>query len=92
MRIRAFAIGLALAWATIGGAHATDVVFTIIGGGTTTTCRGHSARSVFDVPSARSCRRPPTGRRWSRWRSGLAKRTERRQVGLEPAAIRWMQE
>jgi hypothetical protein len=37
MQIRAFAVGLALAWATIGGARAADVLFTIIGGGTTTT-------------------------------------------------------
>ncbi len=29
MQIRAFAIGLALAWATIGGARAADVLFTI---------------------------------------------------------------
>jgi hypothetical protein len=37
MRIRAFAIGLALAWAAIGGARAADVLFTITGGGQTAT-------------------------------------------------------
>jgi hypothetical protein len=37
MRIRAFAIGLAFAWATIGGARAADVLFTITGGGQTAT-------------------------------------------------------
>jgi hypothetical protein len=37
MQIRAFAIGLALALATIGGARAADVVFTITGGGQTAT-------------------------------------------------------
>jgi hypothetical protein len=37
MQIRAFAIGLGLALATIGGARAADVVFTITGGGKTAT-------------------------------------------------------
>jgi hypothetical protein len=32
MRIQAFAIGLALVWATVGGARATEVLFTITGG------------------------------------------------------------
>ncbi len=37
MRIQAFAMGLALAWAAIGGAHATEVQFTIAGGDGTIT-------------------------------------------------------
>ena len=37
IRIRAFAIGLTLAWAAIGGVGAADVVFSITGGGKTTT-------------------------------------------------------
>src|ERR1700722_12850151 len=37
MRIQAFAMGLALAWATVGVAHADDVLFTISGGDKTAT-------------------------------------------------------
>jgi hypothetical protein len=37
MRIQAFAMGLALAWAAIGGARATDVQFTITGDDQTAT-------------------------------------------------------
>jgi hypothetical protein len=37
MRIQAFAMGLALASATVGGARATDVQFTIMGGDRTAT-------------------------------------------------------
>jgi hypothetical protein len=37
MRIEAFALGLALAWAAIGGARATEVQFTISDGSLTTT-------------------------------------------------------
>jgi hypothetical protein len=37
MGIRAFAIGLTVAWAAIGGARAADVVFTITGGDATAT-------------------------------------------------------
>jgi hypothetical protein len=44
MRIRAFAIGLALAWATIGGARATDVLFTI-----TNTTSGKTF-ATFELP------------------------------------------
>jgi hypothetical protein len=36
MRIQAFAMGLSLAWATVGGARADDVLFTISGGDTAT--------------------------------------------------------
>jgi hypothetical protein len=44
MRIRAFAIGLALAWATIGGARAADVLFTI-----TNTASGKTL-ATFELP------------------------------------------
>jgi hypothetical protein len=37
MRIQAFAMGLALAWATVGVARADDVLFTITGGDKTAT-------------------------------------------------------
>jgi hypothetical protein len=37
MRIQAFAVGIALAWAGIGAAQATDVQFTITGGDRTAT-------------------------------------------------------
>jgi hypothetical protein len=37
MRIQAFALGLAVAWATVGYARANDVQFTITGGDKTTT-------------------------------------------------------
>ena len=44
MRIRAFAIGLELAWATIGGARAADVLFTI-----TNTASGKTL-ATFELP------------------------------------------
>lgn len=44
MQIRAFAIGLALAWATIGGARAADVLFTI-----TNTASGKTL-ATFELP------------------------------------------
>jgi hypothetical protein len=44
MRIRAFAIVLALAWATIGGARAADVLFTI-----TNTASGKTL-ATFELP------------------------------------------
>jgi hypothetical protein len=53
MRIQAFAIGLALAWATIGGARAADVLFTITGGGKTASFElPLNPTSVFEVPGA----------------------------------------
>ena len=44
MQIRAFALGLALAWATIGGARAADVRFTI-----TNTASGKTI-ATFELP------------------------------------------
>jgi hypothetical protein len=44
MQIRAFAIGLALAWATIGGARGADVLFTI-----TNTASGKTL-ATFELP------------------------------------------
>jgi hypothetical protein len=52
MRIQAFALGLALAWAAIGVARASDVEFTISGGGQTATFEldstsGYGVNGVF---------------------------------------------
>ena len=53
MRIQAFAMGLALAWATVDGACATEVQFTITGGDRTTTFDlPLSPTPTFGVPGA----------------------------------------
>jgi hypothetical protein len=51
MGIRAFAIGLTVAWAAIGGARAADVVFTITGGDGTATFE-LPLSPTLDVPVA----------------------------------------
>ena len=51
MGIRAFAIGLTVAWAAIGGARGADVVFTITGGDGTATFE-LPLSPTLDVPVA----------------------------------------